>query len=331
MPPKRRKLDHDSPLSISSQPKSSTLPEEAKTSEQQASKHYSSSEAKRTREITIEDELPSKQRKLNDGSSLSTASQSASSLHSLADVPLSNPSSRSTFSSRKTSGISTPADVTSSNSTSRSATPAEANPRKGGRPRADKQFPRQKELRVRTKLRTNRPVKNEIPFEVWQSILENCPLEFLLKAVNIAYFKDILLRNENVWKAARLNQFGHDMPDPPPGISEHKYANLLTSSGCHGCGDKLTRRVYWGFVRRWCDNCLSKNVAQVCISFDVVRNMLTYKFSQGQNLRNELFVQRPPRKRRFLLEDCPVYPWCEVRQLASLSVGRGVRGTPCVG
>ena len=285
MPRKQRKLDHDSPLSIPSQPKSSKLPEETKTSEQQGPNNGSSSQAKRTRLITIEDELPSKQRKLNDGSSLSTSSQSDSSLHSLADVPLSNPSSRSPLSSRETSGTSTPANVTSTNSMSRSSTPAEANSRKGGRPRADKQFPRQKELRVRTKLRTNRPVKNEIPFEVWQSILVFCPLEFLLKAVNIAYFKDILLRNENVWKAARLHQFGHDMPGPPPGISEHKYTNLLTGSGCHGCGDKLTRRVYWGFVRRWCDDCLGKNVAQVYISFDVVRNMLTYKFAQDQNPR----------------------------------------------
>ena len=204
--------------------------------------------------------MPRKQRKLDNGSALSASAQSDTSLHS-------------------------PADVTSEVSASRSSTPAEANPRKGGRPRADKQFPRQKELRVRTKLRTNRPVKNEIPFEVWQSILEFCPLEFLLKAVNIAYFKDILLRNDSVWKAARLNQFGHDMPDPPPGISEYKYANLLAGSGCHGCDDKLTRRVYWGFVRRWCDNCLKKNVAQVCISFDMVRNMLTYKFAQAKNLR----------------------------------------------
>lgn len=279
MPRKRRKLDHDYSLSVSSQPKSSTLPEEAKTSEQQASTNFSSSEAKRTRLTTIEDKLPSKQRKLNDGSSLSTSSQFDSALHSVADVPLSNPSSRSPLLSRKRSGISTPAHVDSSNSASRSSTPAEANTKKGGRPRVDKQFPRQKELLVRTKLRTNRPVKNEIPIEVWRSILEFCPLEFLLKAVNIAHFKDILLRNEHVWKAARINQFGHDMPDPPPGISEHKYANLLVGSGCHGCGDKRTRRVYWGFVRRWCDDCLSKNVFKVCISFDVVRNMLTYKFA----------------------------------------------------
>ena len=332
-PRKQRKLNGGSPLSISSQPKFSTLTD-AKTAEQQAPKHGSSSQAKRTRLITIEDQMPRKQRKLNDGTPLSTSSQSDSSFYFLADVALSNPSSRSPFSSARTSDVSTPSNVTLSNSTSRrSSTPAEANPRKGGRPRADKQYPSQKQLRVRTKLRTNRPVKNKVPFEIWQSILEFCPSEFLLKAVNIAYFKEVLLRNENSWKVARLRQFGHDMPDPPPGISEHKYANLLTGSGCHGCGDKRTRRVYWGFVRRWCDNCLGKNVAQVCISFDVVRNMLTYKFAQDQNLGNGICNEMcgRPCKWKFLPEDRSVYPWCEVRQLASLSVGWGVRGTPCVG
>ncbi len=238
--------------------------------EQQAPKHgsvymtASSLQAKRKRLSTAEDQVPSKQQKLNGGSPLSTSSQSNSSLHFLADVALSNPTSRSPLSSNTTSGASTPAGVASSSSTSRSSTPIQAKRRKGGRPRANKQFPRQKQLRVRTKLRTNRPVKNNIPCEIWQSILEFSPLEFLLKAVTIDYFKEILRRNENSWKVARLRQFGHDMPDPPPGTSEPEYAELLTGSGCQGCSDKLTRRAYWGFQKRWCDTCLAENVAPVC-------------------------------------------------------------------
>ena len=246
------------------------LMEEDEILEHQASKHgsvfttTSSLQEKRKCPSTVEDRVPSKQQKLNNGSPLSTSSQSDSSLHFLADVALSNPTSRSSFSSNTTSGASTPADVASSTSTSRSSTPARAERRKGGRPRTDKQFPRQKQLRVRTKLRINRPVKNKIPCEIWQSIFEFCPSEFLLKAVTIDYFKEILRRNENSWKVARLRQFGHDMPDPPPGTSELEYAELLTGSGCQGCGDKLTRRAYWGFQKRWCDICLVENVAPVC-------------------------------------------------------------------
>ena len=236
--------------------------------EQQAPKQGSvftitSSQAKRKRLSTTEDQVASKQQKLNDGSPLSKSSQSISSLHFLADVALSN-STSSSFSSNTTSGTTTPAEMASSNSTSRSSTPTQAERRKGGRPRADKQFPRQKQLRVRTKLRINRPVKNKIPCEIWQSIFEFCPSEFLLKAVTIDYFKEILRRNENSWKVARLRQFGRDMPDPPPGTSELEYAELLTGSGCQGCGDKLTRRAYWGFQKRWCDTCLVENVAPVC-------------------------------------------------------------------
>ena len=313
VPSKEQKPTDNSSLTTSSLPKTSTLTEEAKTSEEQALQHGPSLQAKRTRLITIEELMPRKQRKLNDGSALrissppksSTLTEEGSSSQATKrthlstiedDLPrkqqkLDNGSALSTL-SQSDSPLNSSAHATSFNSVSRSSTPAEANRRKGGRPRSDKQFPRQKELRVRTKLRTNRPVKNDVPFEIWESILGKCPLEFLLKAVNIPHFSHILLRNENTWKAARVHQFGHDMPDPPPGISEYKYANLLVGSGCHGCGDKLTRKVYWGFVRRWCDSCLKKNVLQVCISFNVVRNMLTSKFAQEKNLPGSLCIQR---------------------------------------
>ena len=272
---------HDSDLTTTPPSQASLSPA---SSSPASSSPASSSQAKRKRLSTIEDQAPRKQQKLNDSSALCTSPQSNISLQFLADAALSNSTSRSSISSNLTSGTSTPANASSSNSTSRSSTPARTERRKGGRPRADKQFPRQKQLRVRTKLRTNRPVQNKIPCEIWQSILEYCPSEFLLKAVTIDYFNEILRRNENSWKVARLRQFGHDMPDPPPGISEPEYAEILTGSGCQGCHDKLTRRAYWGFQKRWCDSCLVENVAPVRKITRSGRELTDISYVPGENL-----------------------------------------------
>ena len=297
VPSEEQKPTDNSPLSTSSLPKTPTLTEEAKTPQEQALQHGPSLQAKRTRLITIEELMPRKQRKLNDGSALRISLPPKSS--TLTEEGSSSQASKRTHLStiedelpRKQRKLDNGSALSTSSQSDRSSTPAEAPRNKGGRPRSEKQFPPQKELRVRTILRTNRPVTADIPFEIWESILGNCPLECLLKAVNIPYFSHILLRNENTWKLARVHQFGHDMPAPPPGISEYKYANLLVGSGCHGCGDKMTRKVYWGFVRRWCDSCLKKNVLPVCISFKVVRNILTSKLAQEKNLPGSVCIQR---------------------------------------
>lgn len=293
-PIQQEKIDNGLPITANSPPpcnrERDALKEEEDTFEQQSPKHVSdltttssSKEEKRKRLITIEDEAPNKRQKLNDGSPLSISPQFNVSLDFMADVALSNSTSRSSFSSETTSGTLTPADVASSNSPSRSSTPAQAERSKGGRPRAEKQYPRQKQLRERTKLRINRPIKNHLPAETWENILKFCPLDFLLKAVTIDHFKPILGR-EKPWKTARLGQFGHDMPDPPPGTSEIEYADLLTGSGCQGCGDKLTRRTYWGFQKRWCDGCLMRNVAPVCEILPYGKKQTDIRCASGCNI-----------------------------------------------
>ena len=280
VPSEEQKPTDDSPLSTSPLPKTPTLTEEAKTCQERALQHGPSLQAKRKHLITIEELMPRKQRKLNDGSALRISSPPKS--FTLTEEGFSTKSTKRTHLStidddlpRKQQKLDNGVALSTSSQSDRGSTPAEAPRNKGGRPRSEKQPPPRKELRVRTVLRTNRPVTTDIPFEMWQSILAKCPLECLLKAVHVPYFSNILLRNENTWKAARAHQFGHDVPAPPPGISEYKYANLLVGSGCHGCGDKHTRKVSWGFVRRWCDSCLKKNVLPVCRSFNVIRNMLT--------------------------------------------------------
>ena len=283
-PVQQRKPDNGLPgtansTSQSDQERASSIEEDEITArpapeQRSESTTTSSSHTKRRRPSMTEDQAPSKQRKLNDGSPLRTSPETSSSLHSLTDVTSSDTVSTSL----------SPAEVALSSSTSRSSTPEQTQRNKGGRPRTEKQFPRQKQLRVRTKLRTNRPVNNGIPCEVWQQILEFCPPDFLLKAETIEYFDEILQENESSWKVSRLREFGYDMPEPPPHLSEQEYADLLSGSGCQGCHEKLTRRTYWGFLKRWCDACLASNVAPVC---KILRSGKTYtdtKSAAGQSI-----------------------------------------------
>ncbi|CAL8576970.1 hypothetical protein XPA_002830 [Xanthoria parietina] len=110
--------------------------------------------------------------------------------------------------------------------------------------------------------RTNRPVAPELTRgDIWCHILEMSPLSQLFRMRDV--FRHYLLRWPTIWKTARRNTYGQDHPDPPPGISERQYADLLVGFGCQGkgCQDTRTRKVYWAFQRRWCVACMKKNVA----------------------------------------------------------------------
>ncbi|KAL8855521.1 MAG: hypothetical protein Q9178_007841 [Gyalolechia marmorata] len=110
--------------------------------------------------------------------------------------------------------------------------------------------------------RTNRPVPAELTRgDIWCHVLENSPLSQLFRMRNV--FRHYLLTWPSIWRIARRNTYGPDHPDPPPGISERQYADLLVGIGCQakGCNDTRTRKVYWAFQRRWCVTCMKKNVA----------------------------------------------------------------------
>ncbi|KAI4285939.1 MAG: hypothetical protein L6R38_000304 [Xanthoria sp. 2 TBL-2021] len=130
--------------------------------------------------------------------------------------------------------------------------------KKPGRP--SKGFQRPK--KAMKGFRTNRPVAAELTRgDIWCHILENSPLSQLFRMRDV--FRHYLLTWPTIWKTARRNTYGQDHPDPPPGISERQYADLLVGFGCQGkgCNDTRTRKVYWAFQRRWCVACMKKNVA----------------------------------------------------------------------
>ncbi len=85
---------------------------------------------------------------------------------------------------------------------------------------------------VDTKLLRSKPVTTALAYEHWKNILGHCPPEFLLKVARhiSKACLDILSKHkrdsENLWKLARLREYGSDHPDPPPEITERQYADL---------------------------------------------------------------------------------------------------------
>ena len=130
---------------------------------------------------------------------------------------------------------------------------------KGGRPRT-KQVKASKYHNL--KLRKNSPIKAEIPLDVWHQIFVQCPPRFLLKARTVHRSWFDALQYDSTWVKARQNHYGSHLPPPPRGITELQYADLLGGVGCQakGCTDRKARKTYWGSLRRWCDNCLKKDL-----------------------------------------------------------------------
>ena len=157
---------------------------------------------------------------------------------------------------------------------SSSQTPSvDPTPNKGGRPRGRKPRPPRKP-KGPTRFQKNHPVKSTVNIDVWENILVYCPLEFLLKARSISTtFKSVLKDDSFIWKRARLNQFGPDMPDPPLGLSEPHFADLVTGTGCQtrGCTSKKTRKTYWALGKRTCVGCFQTSFIPVSVLNLIIR------------------------------------------------------------
>ena len=125
----------------------------------------------------------------------------------------------------------------------------------------DPQGSRQLTIRPASGLRMHRPLRNadKVNVDVWEVIMENSPLDFLLKMKGVSReFRTVLKRETKIWYASRTNQYGKDMPGPPNGMSEEQYAQLLDGQGCQNyhCSAENTEKVYWAFRLRLCQKCL---------------------------------------------------------------------------
>ena len=155
---------------------------------------------------------------------------------------------------------------------SSSRTPSVDPPRnRGGRPRGRK--PRAakplKTPKGPMRFQKNHPVKAAVNVDIWENILSFCPPDFLLKARTVSStFRSVLKDDSPIWKISRVKHFGSDMPDPPSGLSERQYADLLTGTGCQtrGCNSKKTRKTYWAFQKRLCMDCFRQAFLPVRVS-----------------------------------------------------------------
>lgn len=147
------------------------------------------------------------------------------------------------------------------------STPARRNV--GGRPRIHPV--KEHSGKAVTFLRKNNPVAQQLCVDIWARIFDFCPPEFLLRARQTNTFYRSILQKQSQWKNARLFTYGFDHPDPPTGLTEMQYAELLTGVGCqtNGCDDRGSRKVYWGFLRRWCSKCVETNTTRVCFALPV--------------------------------------------------------------
>lgn len=131
----------------------------------------------------------------------------------------------------------------------------------GGRPRIHPPKPKSTVRFFKKRTRIHQTLYPDI----WSRIFDFSTPDFLLQARQTSRMLRLLLQKESQWRTARYSTYGFDHPDPPPGLDEMQYADLLTGSGCQtkGCKERSVRKVYWGFQRRWCPSCLRTNTIKV--------------------------------------------------------------------
>jgi hypothetical protein len=100
--------------------------------------------------------------------------------------------------------------------------------------------------------------KHRLGQDLWMRILEFTPPSFLKKARILSKeFKGWVDDFNSIYVNQRKENYGQDMPDPPRGLTERQYNDLLGGKGClePGCTDKLASRTHWSWAQRWCWDC----------------------------------------------------------------------------
>lgn len=138
---------------------------------------------------------------------------------------------------------------------------------RGGRPKRETPLP-PRQPKGALRLRVSHPVKAFLPPEIWKLILEQSSPALLLRARALSRsFYNVLTygSEQSTWTAARKLTYGDHHPDPPTGVDEIQYADLLEGHGCQSCKNVKTRKTYWAFLRRWCESCLNDRVVPVSV------------------------------------------------------------------
>ncbi|KAL8939258.1 MAG: hypothetical protein Q9216_003460 [Gyalolechia sp. 2 TL-2023] len=143
--------------------------------------------------------------------------------------------------------------------------------KKPGRPLGSFTVPRIPIIPKAPVLRTSKPLKTAVPLDVWDQIIRYSTLSSAISISKVSRDLRDFLSKASLWRAVRHNVYGHDHPDPPPGMTERCYADLLVGNGCQskGCHNNRAKQTCWAFQRRWCVSCLKKKTISMesCSSF----------------------------------------------------------------
>lgn len=125
-----------------------------------------------------------------------------------------------------------------------------------------------KEPKRKALFKPSRPLQNsdQVNSDIWQTILGYCEPQLLLEARTInSEFYGLLNDRSGIWRQSRQIHFGSDMPDPPHGLTEQQYVDLLVGRGCQSrnCHRERIARVCWEFRVRLCSACFRSKVMRV--------------------------------------------------------------------
>ncbi|KAJ7757013.1 hypothetical protein B0H16DRAFT_675958 [Mycena metata] len=116
----------------------------------------------------------------------------------------------------------------------------------------------------------------DMPMDVFFEILCHLEPEYLLNLSRMnQQFRTSLMSPQSrfVWKAARYNVHGTPAPDPPTGVTEPAWANLLYTpqSACFECGKAGTNFIDFAFRRRLCLACRKEHLLRMTRSGNQAR------------------------------------------------------------
>ena len=118
------------------------------------------------------------------------------------------------------------------------------------------------------RLRVDHPIQADRPSDIWKIILSYCHPKFLRAAWKInKETYHILKVHSSIWKQARLEHYGYDMPPIPEGMDEWKLSTLMDGKKCSSCKVRGARNVFWSLQARLCKHCFHKQAILVSTFF----------------------------------------------------------------